>query len=241
MPEFQVLKCFSCSTFQVQQAKKAGKFKCTMCGTNQTLQKIYAVSSDARDCRQVCMRLNEVRGEEGETTVAAETCMADHEDHGFTRQAATESSRSRQAPSTDWQRYLDDDEDDAQDNEEGEGEGQEGTGGFTTSVDHILAAKGRGRGRGPHAEERAGDKRQKRIQMADPASEEEEDRRRMPPPPIPHPRSALAPIAVTQFHQVPVRQEVRGVIFKTKMAAPKVGGKWAAYVDEEEELVEIDN
>lgn len=226
MPDFQVIKCFSCSTFQVQQAKKAGKFKCTMCGTSQTLQKIYAVSSDARDCRQVCMGLNEARGRKDETTADD---MADHQSGHFHEQ--TRASNGGQA-STNWQQYLEDEEE----MEEEEAHDLD-VRSFTTSVDQIRGAMVSGRGRGAYGEDRGGSKRQR--SQGSHRVDEEEDQRRMPPPPRTAPlRTALAPLG-NQIHtsvRIP-----KDAIEAIKAPAQKLGGKWSAYVDEEEEDVMVDD
>jgi hypothetical protein len=62
MPQvFQVIKCVECQAFQVQLEKKSHKFSCTLCNAKQTLQKVYARSSKASDCRKVCQDYNAAR------------------------------------------------------------------------------------------------------------------------------------------------------------------------------------
>ncbi|GAX78562.1 hypothetical protein CEUSTIGMA_g6002.t1 [Chlamydomonas eustigma] len=63
MPEFHVIRCCSCLSFQVQQVKKASKWACHTCGLKQSLQKIYAISQKAKDCRLVCQNLSMAHGE----------------------------------------------------------------------------------------------------------------------------------------------------------------------------------
>ncbi|XP_063301481.1 MRN complex-interacting protein [Pelobates fuscus] len=60
--EFQVLRCFSCQTFQVHQVKKSKKWNCKMCGEKQSLLKIYGQGSGA-DCRHHVQKLNLFHGE----------------------------------------------------------------------------------------------------------------------------------------------------------------------------------
>nr|XP_015205498.1 PREDICTED: UPF0544 protein C5orf45 homolog [Lepisosteus oculatus] len=60
--EFQVLRCFTCKTFQVHQVKKSNKWNCKMCGEKQSLMKIYGQGSGA-DCRRHVQKLNAMRGE----------------------------------------------------------------------------------------------------------------------------------------------------------------------------------
>ncbi|XP_067423277.1 MRN complex-interacting protein isoform X2 [Emydura macquarii macquarii] len=65
---FQVLRCFSCGTFQVQQVKKSKKWSCKMCGEKQSLVKAYGQGSGS-DCRCHVQKLNLLRAG---TEVAAE-------------------------------------------------------------------------------------------------------------------------------------------------------------------------
>uniref|UniRef100_A0A3B3T2R6 MRN complex-interacting protein N-terminal domain-containing protein n=1 Tax=Paramormyrops kingsleyae TaxID=1676925 RepID=A0A3B3T2R6_9TELE len=60
--EFNVLRCFSCQTFQVHQVKKSKKWNCKMCGEKQSLLKVYGQGSGA-DCRRHVQKLNALRGE----------------------------------------------------------------------------------------------------------------------------------------------------------------------------------
>ncbi|XP_039629981.1 MRN complex-interacting protein [Polypterus senegalus] len=59
---FQVLRCFSCKTFQVHQVKKSKKWSCKLCGENQSLQKVYGQGTGA-DCRRHVQKLNKIQGE----------------------------------------------------------------------------------------------------------------------------------------------------------------------------------
>ncbi|XP_069105847.1 uncharacterized protein [Argopecten irradians] len=60
--EFQVLRCYQCSTFQVHQVKKANKWSCKMCGEKQSIIKVFGRGA-AADCRHHVQRLNTLRGE----------------------------------------------------------------------------------------------------------------------------------------------------------------------------------
>ncbi|XP_062856935.1 MRN complex-interacting protein [Trichomycterus rosablanca] len=60
--EFQVVRCFSCKTFQVQQVKKSKKWSCKMCGEKQSLMKEYGRGTGA-DCRRHVQKLNSLRGD----------------------------------------------------------------------------------------------------------------------------------------------------------------------------------
>lgn len=63
MPEFWGLKCYKCSTFQVQQAKRSNKFCCSLCHEKQSVLKTYAISNSAKDIRLLVCKLNAQRGE----------------------------------------------------------------------------------------------------------------------------------------------------------------------------------
>ena len=65
--EFQVLKCFSCETFNTDIVKKNNtKWQCKLCGEKQSVKKVYFQSSSAQDCRQAVQTLNENRGSKDE-------------------------------------------------------------------------------------------------------------------------------------------------------------------------------
>lgn len=60
MPHFLVVRCFqaACQTFQVTQEKKAGRWRCAVCGELQSVRYIYAKSSRAADCRVLAQGYN---------------------------------------------------------------------------------------------------------------------------------------------------------------------------------------
>lgn len=64
MPQtWLVVCCHSCGKFQVDQEKKAKKWQCKVCGEKQSLQRIYARSHSAKDCRLVTQQYNSARGQ----------------------------------------------------------------------------------------------------------------------------------------------------------------------------------
>jgi hypothetical protein len=68
------IQCFSCKTFQAIIVSKKNKFKCKICGENQTVRKIYAISDQAKDIRLVVQDLNLNRpDEEPEQEIKKET------------------------------------------------------------------------------------------------------------------------------------------------------------------------
>ena len=61
--------CAFCQAFQVQQVKKVAKFSCTLCGSKQSVLRVYAISGSAKDVRGVVQRLNMARGSQAEQPV----------------------------------------------------------------------------------------------------------------------------------------------------------------------------
>ncbi len=70
--EFQVLRCYTCQTFQVHQVKKTLKWNCKMCGEKQSIKKVFGRGSGA-DCRKHVQKCNMLQGEVGQTEPALET------------------------------------------------------------------------------------------------------------------------------------------------------------------------
>lgn len=91
MPQiFCVVQCFQCKCFQVQIEKKKPQFKCPTCGTQQTMQRIYAKSSKARDCREVVMNYNAARGQIEDELLFEEPEQAkEEEEHIYSNPSAT--------------------------------------------------------------------------------------------------------------------------------------------------------
>ena len=65
MPQkFQILRCYSCETFNVDIVKKTNlKWQCKMCGENQSIKNVYGTSDTAKECREIAQQLNQRRGE----------------------------------------------------------------------------------------------------------------------------------------------------------------------------------
>lgn len=63
MPEHIVVRCYSCQSFQAQQLRKTNDFVCKMCGSKQSVRKIYARSFKAADIRPIVQEYNMKRGE----------------------------------------------------------------------------------------------------------------------------------------------------------------------------------
>lgn len=120
---FLALQCFSCDAFQVQQAKKVPKWCCVLCGSKQSVRKIFAKSASAKDVRTRVQQLNMARGElAAASTTDAEATEPGGGDapmvHKATHQAATVVDANAGAPSSRWSQYLDDVQDDGEASEE---------------------------------------------------------------------------------------------------------------------------
>jgi predicted RNA-binding Zn-ribbon protein involved in translation (DUF1610 family) len=63
MPNFLALRCVECGRFQVQQQTKKAKFTCPVCGTSQSVLKVYATACRAKTVREVVATLNRQLGE----------------------------------------------------------------------------------------------------------------------------------------------------------------------------------
>ncbi|XP_075365554.1 MRN complex-interacting protein isoform X2 [Mycteria americana] len=117
---FWALRCCSCRLFQVQQAKRSGKWSCSVCGQRQAVQKVYGQGSGL-DCRHHVQKLNLLQGEAEEAIGWTSRCTeesvndskniaAQHEDSSVQQEGRAEVSR--------WSKYLDKDSEDQEDGEE---------------------------------------------------------------------------------------------------------------------------
>ncbi|KAM9377732.1 MRN complex-interacting protein [Pholidichthys leucotaenia] len=112
--EFQVLRCFRCRTFQVQQVKKVNKWSCKLCGEKQSLLKEFGRGSGA-DCRRHVQKLNAMRGAMvEEQDRRAQSLWEEGDEEKLTQVNQSRGSR--------WSKYLDTpDEEAVPEEEESEG------------------------------------------------------------------------------------------------------------------------
>ncbi|XP_064243757.1 MRN complex-interacting protein [Passer domesticus] len=117
---FWVLRCCSCRRFQGQQAKRSGRWSCSVCGQRQAVQKVYGQGSGL-ECRRHVQKLNLLQGEAEEALGWTSWCVEDsvndsknraaqHEDSSVQQEGRTEGSR--------WSKYLDQESEDQEDEEE---------------------------------------------------------------------------------------------------------------------------
>ncbi|KAM6251229.1 MRN complex-interacting protein [Porphyrio hochstetteri] len=121
-PQFWALRCCSCRLFQVQQAKRSGKWSCSVCGQRQTVQKVYGQGS-ALDCRHHVQKLNLLQGEAEEAIGQASRCLEESVSDGKNTAAQCEDSSVQQegrAEISRWSKYLDKDSEEQEDGEEEE-------------------------------------------------------------------------------------------------------------------------
>ncbi|XP_009465138.1 PREDICTED: UPF0544 protein C5orf45 homolog [Nipponia nippon] len=127
-PWFWALRCCSCRLFQVQQAKRSGKWSCSVCGQRQAVQKIYGQGSGL-DCRHHVQKLNLLQGEAEEAIGWASRCVEESVNDSKNVAAQCEDSSVQQegrAEVSRWSKYLDKDSEDQEDGEEEAGtEGQQ--------------------------------------------------------------------------------------------------------------------
>lgn len=63
--EYILLKCHSCSTYQVHIDKKSRSFVCSICHIKQSFSRIFGRSTKASDCRKLCSTYNRIPPENG--------------------------------------------------------------------------------------------------------------------------------------------------------------------------------
>lgn len=56
--EYIAVQCFQCKVFQVERTKKQNKWTCKICNSKQSVRKVYAISTQAKDIRLVVQELN---------------------------------------------------------------------------------------------------------------------------------------------------------------------------------------
>jgi hypothetical protein len=71
MPEYVVLKCFSCGLFQGAQRRKDNKFVCVVCRAKQSIRQIFAISEKSGDLRVVIQELNLKQGQKADALALA--------------------------------------------------------------------------------------------------------------------------------------------------------------------------
>ncbi|XP_073424112.1 MRN complex-interacting protein [Dendrobates tinctorius] len=113
MQEFQVLRCYSCHVFQVQQVKKSKKWSCKLCGEKQTVLRVYGQGSGA-DCRHHVQKLNLLQGQAatGADGGICPSSVSDEDPGGESHPSPTASQEA--ALMSRWNKYLEENRDEEQ-------------------------------------------------------------------------------------------------------------------------------
>ncbi|XP_063269510.1 MRN complex-interacting protein isoform X2 [Prinia subflava] len=117
---FWVLRCCRCRRFQGQQAKRSGRWSCSVCGQRQAVQKVYGQGSGL-ECRRHVQKLNLLQGEAEEALGLTPWCVEDSVNDSKNREAQHEASSVQQEGRTEgsrWSKYLDQENEDQEDEEE---------------------------------------------------------------------------------------------------------------------------
>ncbi|XP_053812572.1 MRN complex-interacting protein [Vidua chalybeata] len=117
---FWVLRCCRCRRFQGQQAKRSGRWSCSVCGQRQAVQKVYGQGSGL-ECRRHVQKLNLLQGEAEEALGWTSWCVEDSVNDSKNRAAQHEDSSVQQegrAEGSRWSKYLDQESEDQEDEEE---------------------------------------------------------------------------------------------------------------------------
>ncbi|XP_064314528.1 MRN complex-interacting protein isoform X2 [Phalacrocorax carbo] len=119
-PRFWALRCCCCRRFQVQQAKRSGKWSCSVCGQRQAVQKVYGQGSGL-DCRRHVQKLNLLQGEAEEAIGWTSRYIEESVNDNKNTAAQCEDSsvqQERRAEVSRWSKYLDKDSENEEDGEE---------------------------------------------------------------------------------------------------------------------------
>ncbi|XP_005053501.2 PREDICTED: UPF0544 protein C5orf45 homolog, partial [Ficedula albicollis] len=106
--------------FQGQQAKRSGRWSCSVCGQRQALQKVYGQGSGL-ECRRHVQKLNLLQGEAEEALGWTSWCVEDSVNDSKNRAAQYEDCSLQQEGRTEgsrWSKYLDQESEDQEDEEE---------------------------------------------------------------------------------------------------------------------------
>ena len=102
MPQnFQILRCYSCETFNVDIVKKTNKkWQCKMCGENQSIKHVFGSSDSSKECREIVQQLNQKRGEKMDEIPATQ------EQYQEFTETYTESKITKVGNVSRWAKYM---------------------------------------------------------------------------------------------------------------------------------------
>ncbi|KAK1126985.1 hypothetical protein K0M31_004600 [Melipona bicolor] len=100
--EMNILRCYSCKTYQVHIVKKAKKWQCKICNFKQTFKQAYFKGS-GKDCRIVVQKLNLMKEHENQENVSFNSNSSNHNyTNDYTKQP-----KSNVNVENKWAKYLD--------------------------------------------------------------------------------------------------------------------------------------
>ncbi|KAJ8733914.1 hypothetical protein PYW07_014465 [Mythimna separata] len=106
--EFQVVRCYECSTFQAHETKKSNKWDCRLCGKKQSFKRFYGIGTP-KECRFHVQKLNAMRGKLVNSTESPTDEDSDEEKEG---DWAVKPIKDTKQPikRSKWSQYLDETE-----------------------------------------------------------------------------------------------------------------------------------
>ncbi|XP_060819870.1 MRN complex-interacting protein [Bombus pascuorum] len=78
--ELNILRCYSCKTYQVHIVKKAKKWQCKICNFKQTFKQAYFKGS-GRDCRVMVQKLNLMKEHEIQENISFSGCNSTNDNY----------------------------------------------------------------------------------------------------------------------------------------------------------------
>ncbi|XP_043519252.1 uncharacterized protein DDB_G0284311 [Frieseomelitta varia] len=103
--EMNILRCYSCKTYQVHIVKKAKKWQCKICNFKQTFKQAYFKGS-GKDCRIVVQKLNLMKEHENQENVSFNR-NSNHDNYSNDNDNYTEQPKSNVNVENKWTKYLD--------------------------------------------------------------------------------------------------------------------------------------
>ena len=237
------MQCFKCARHQVHQRRKDGKFKCPVCGERQSVQKVFGLASTGKPLRELVQRLNMAEGERREVAEELQAELRAAPPPTFAGWGAEEAPAAppggAAALRTDWSEYVEVEE-------EGEGEvvaPEAGVGPPSRGQPTFVTALPEGRGKGGRKRPRAEGGRPARGGRGGgrgrgPAfssgRQQPQWQRQGRVGQGPRPGPPAAPFRPATAKENRAANPNPGPAPAARAAAEK-GGKWGAYLDDEEE------
>ncbi|EFC42039.1 predicted protein [Naegleria gruberi] len=118
MPEHAIFQCFNCTAFSINQVTKNRKWKCKLCGSQQSIRKVFANSNQPKDLRPIVQELNMKRGEIEQEVLEARQLEEENEE-----QIVEKKPIYKQASASKWSQFKEEKKRYVHDDDEDEDEG----------------------------------------------------------------------------------------------------------------------